>query len=335
MSQITSSEPIAPPEEALGPEGAKKIEGRSPLQLFWMRFRRDRVALAGAVFIIFLIIAAVLAPLFVKFVSHRGPNYFPDDTTGLTNDFNIPIVGPGGKYWGGVDTLGRDVFVRTLYGARTTLQVALSATLIAVIIGVVLGLFAGFYGGKVDTVVSRLIDIFLSLPVFLLAIGLSAACGTTIQGCKIGPITLQPGVMLVTLIIAFFGWPYMARIVRGQAFSVREREFVEAARSTGYGSIHIMFREILPMLVAPIIVYTTLLVPTNIIFEASLSYLGVGIPPGTPSWGQMISDATSGQLYLVSWWMLLFPGLCLVFITLAFNLVGDGLRDALDPRTGR
>lgn len=333
MSQVTSSAPVTEPQLPDSVDAVKRVEGRSPWQLFWKRFRRDRVAIVGAVFIIVLVLSAVLAPAFVKFVAHRGPNDFPEDTTGLTNDFSIPIVGPGAKYWGGVDTLGRDVFVRTLYGARTSLEVALAATAIAVVVGIALGLMAGYYGGKLDTLISRMVDIVLSLPVFLLAIGISAACGVTPQGCLGGH--LKPGVPLVTLIIALFGWPYMARIVRGQTLSVREREFVEAARATGFGGVHIMFREILPSLVAPIIVYTTLLIPQNIIFEASLSYLGVGIPPGTPSWGRMISDATSGQLYRFAWWMLLFPGLCLVFTTLSFNLVGDGLRDALDPRTGR
>jgi peptide/nickel transport system permease protein len=333
MSQVTSSAPLIEPQIEGTVDQVKGVEGRSPWQLFWRRFRRDKVAVAGSVFIILLVLSAVFAPLFVKFVSHRGPNFFPDDSTGLTNEFSIPIMGPGGAYWGGVDGLGRDVFVRTLYGARTSLEVAMLATTIAVVIGIGLGLIAGFYGGKIDTLISRTIDIVLSLPVFLLAIGISAACGVTVQGCLGG--LLKPGVWLVTMIIALFGWPYMARIVRGQALSVREREFVEAARATGFGGFHIMFREILPNLVAPIIVYTTLLIPINIIFEASLSFLGVGIPPGTPSWGRMISEATEGQLYLYAWWMLLFPGLCLVFTTLAFNLVGDGLRDALDPRSGR
>ena len=332
MSQVQQTEPAIGTLEPAGGD-VVRVEGRTPWQLFWARFRRDKVAVAALIFIVILISAAILAPVFANHVAHRGPNDFPEDSTGLTNDFSIPIMGPGGRYWGGVDGLGRDVFVRTLYGARTSLEVALLATAIAVVIGIAIGLTGGYYGGKIDTFTSRSIDIVLSLPVFLLAIGISAACGVTVEGCLGG--LLKPGVWLVTLIIALFSWPYMARIVRGQTLSLREREFVEAARSTGFGSAHIMFREILPNIVAPIIVYTTLLIPVNIIFEASLSYLGVGIPPGTPSWGGMIADATQGQLYRAAWWMLLFPGLCLVFTTLSFNLVGDGLRDALDPRTGR
>ena len=330
MSQVTSSEPTTEPEVEGSVEVPAAIVGRSPWELFWTRFRRDKVAMAGALFLILLVIGAIFAPFFAAHIAHHGPNEL---NTKLTNDFSIPIVGPSKAYWGGVDTLGRDIFVRTLYGARTSLEVAVFATFIAVIVGVALGLMAGFYGGKTDTFISRLVDIVLSLPVLLLAIGISAACSTDVNGCLGGLI--QPGKGLVTVIIALFGWPYMTRIVRGQTLSFREREFIDAARATGYGNAHIMFREILPNLVAPIIVYTTLLIPTNIIFEASLSFLGVGIPPTTPSWGRMISEATNGQLYIVAWWMLFFPGMCLVLTTLAFNLLGDGLRDALDPRAGR
>jgi len=330
VSQLQQSEPAVESFADVGAEQGPQVEGRTPWQLFWGRFRHDWVAMAALVWVILLIWAAILVPLFVRFVSHRGPNAIRPE---LSNDFNIPVIGPGTVFWGGVDSLGRDVFVRTLYGARTSLQVALLATAISVVIGLAIGMFGGYFGGKTDTFTSRLTDVFLSLPVFLLAIGISASCGVSIEGCLGG--FLKPGVWLVTLIIALFGWTYIARIVRGQTLSLREREFVEAARATGFGRMHIMFREILPNLVAPLIVYTTLLIPVNIIFEASLSYLGVGIPPGTPSWGQMISDATGGQLYFLAWWMLLFPGMMLVLTTLAFNLVGDALRDALDPRSGR
>ena len=330
MSQLQQSEHEVETLEGAADSQGPKVEGRTPWQLFWGRFRHDWIAIVALAWVILLIWAAILAPLFVRFVAHRGPN---DIRPELSNDFNIPVIGPGSVFGGGVDQPGRDVFVRTLYGARTSLQVALLATAISVVIGLALGLLGGYFGGKTDTFTSRLTDIFLALPVFLLAIGISASCGISINGCLGG--LLRPGTWLVTLIIALFGWTYIARIVRGQTLSLREREFVEAARATGFGRTHIMLREILPNLLAPLIVYTTLLIPVNIIFEASLSYLGVGIPPGTPSWGKMISDATEGKLYLHAWWMLLFPGMMLVFTTLAFNLVGDALRDALDPKSGR
>jgi peptide/nickel transport system permease protein len=329
---VSQPEQTEPAIEVLAPlEGEpERIEGRTPWNLFWGRFRRDKIALLALVWVVFLLFAALLVPLFVRFVAHNGPN---DIHPELSNEFNIPVIGPGATYWGGVDQPGRDVFVRSLYGARTSLEVALIATAISVVIGLALGLLGGYFGGKTDTFTSRLTDIFLALPIFLIAIGISASCGVNINGCLGGLI--KPGTWLVTLIIALFGWTYIARIVRGQTLSLREREFVEAAKATGFGRIHIMFREILPNLVAPLIVYTTLLIPVNIIFEASLSYLGVGIPPGTPSWGRMIADATQDQLYRFAWWMLFFPGVMLVLTTLAFNLVGDALRDALDPRSNR
>jgi ABC-type dipeptide/oligopeptide/nickel transport system permease subunit len=330
MSQV-ASEPLTGQRAPAGGEGeaSPAIVGRTPWQIFWHRFRRDKVALAGLAFLVFLAVIAICAPLISHFIAHRGPNQL---NTHLTDDLGLPKVGPSRNYWLGVDTVGRDVFVRTMYGARTSLSVALIATAISVVIGVILGTLAGFFGGKVDTAVSRLIDIVLSLPVLLLSIGVAAACSITATGCLNGLI--QPGVRLVIAIIALFSWPYIARIVRGQVLTLREKEFVEAARAQGSTDWRIMFREILPNVVAPIIVYTTLIIPNNILFEASLSFLGVGIPSTTASWGRMIADASNGLLYTAAWWMLVAPGVALVVTTLAFNLVGDGLRDALDPRMG-
>ena len=328
MTQIRADTVTAHGAPELGAPAAEVL-GKSPWELFWKRFRKDRVALAGLGFIIILLLLALTAPLIAKYVAHRGPNVLNND---LTDALGLPNVGPGATYWFGVDTLGRDVFIRTLYGARTSLMVGFLATGLSVTLGIVLGTLAGFVGGWVDTVVSRAIDIVLSLPILLLAIGIAAACSIKATGCLAGLI--QPGVSLVVAIIALFSWPYIGRIVRGQVLSLREKEFVEAARSQGFSSAGVMFREILPNLAAPIIVYTTLIIPNNILFEAALSFLGVGIPQSTPSWGRMIADAAAGQLYIVAWWMLLFPGVSLVLTTLAFNLVGDGLRDALDPRMG-
>jgi peptide/nickel transport system permease protein len=245
----------------------------------------------------------------------------------MLDDYSLP-KGPNTKFWFGADGAGRDLFVRVLYGARTSLIVAVFATGLELVVGVVLGIIAGFYRGKVDTAISRVMDIVLSLPVLLLALGLVSACGISDTGCLGGLI--KPGLLLVSYVIGLFSWPYIARIIRGQVLSLREREFVEAARAMGSSNIRIMFREILPNLLAPLIVYTTLIIPTNILFEAALSYLGIGVPATMPSWGREISDASA--IFDAAWWTMFFPGMFLLFTTLAFNLVGDGLRDAFDPR---
>jgi peptide/nickel transport system permease protein len=337
MAQV-ASEPVAAPERAIGPEvggePSKQVVGRSPGQLFWRRFRRDKVALAGIVFIVIMLFLAVAGGPIATNITGHGPNFIPTPISLALAPDGLPI-GPSIEkgYWFGADTAGRDMFVRTIYGARTSLTVALLATGMAVIVGVTLGLIAGFYGGKVDTFISRLIDIVLSLPILLLALGLAAACSLSRTGCLGGLI--RPGILLVSYIIGLFSWPYLARIVRGQVLSIREKEFIEASRAQGAGYRRIIFREVLPNVIAPIIVYTTLIIPNNILFEAALSFLGVGVDPQTPSWGRMLAEAGSGSLFTVAWWMMLFPGLFLFVSTLAFNLVGDGLRDALDPRTAR
>jgi peptide/nickel transport system permease protein len=329
VSQVQQTEPAI---EVLVPlEGEPgRIEGRSPWQLFWTRFRRDKVAVGAGLAVLALIVLAVIAPVLAAHVVHRGPN---DLNQNYTSDIGVPLLGPSKLAYFGVDTLGRDVFIRTLYGARTSLKVSFIGTGVSLVVGIFLGLIAGFVGGKIDTFISRTIDIVLSLPLLLMAIAISVACTSVITGCLGG--LLKQGTGIVIFIIALFGWPYVARIVRGQTLSLREREFVEAARATGYGNFHIMFREILPNMVASIIVVATLLIPQNILLEAALSFLGVGIPADIPSWGGMISQAANGQLYRLAWWMLIFPGMFLVITTLSFNLLGDGLRDALDPRSNR
>jgi peptide/nickel transport system permease protein len=308
------------------PEGEEQVAGKSPRELFWARFKKDKAALFGLGVIVLLVILAFAAPLISKLVGH-GPNELFRD---MTDEFGLPR-GPNGDFWFGADDSGRDLFVRVVYGARTSLLVAVVATGIAVFVGVILGITAGYFGGIIDTFISRVIDIILSMPVLLFAIGIAAACSATASGCLNGLI--KPGRPVVIFIIAAFTWPYIARIVRGNVLSIREKEFIEASRSLGAGHGRIMFREILPNLVAPIIVYTTVIIPSNIIFEASLSFLGLGVPDRIPSWGRMLSD--SSDIFDVAWWFMFFPGLFLILTTLAFNLLGDGLRDALDPRSDR
>ncbi len=281
-------------------------------------------------FVVVMMALALAAPLFAAMTGH-GPNeLFVYETTTSELGFSPEKAAPSATFWFGADLTGRDLFVRIMYGARTSLTVALLATGIELVIGVSLGVMAGFYRGKADTVISRISDVFLALPVILLALGLVAACGTTKEGCLWGLI--KPGLLLVALVIGLFSWPYVARIVRGQVLSLREKEFIQASRALGASDRTIMRREVFPNLVAPLIVYATLMIPTNILFEAALSYLGIGIPESIPSWGAMLQEASGSFRY--AWWYMLFPGLFLFATTLAFNLVGDGLRDALDPRTG-
>jgi ABC-type dipeptide/oligopeptide/nickel transport system permease subunit len=306
-------------------EAAPQIAGRSPRQIFWGRFKRDRFALAGMIVIGIIIALALTAPLIANNVVHHGVN--DQFLYQMTTEIGLP-KGPNRAFWFGADPAGRDLLVRVAYGARTSLIVAFFATGLEMVIGVALGIAAGFYRGKVDTFISRIMDIVLSLPVLLLALGLVSACGLQAQGCLGGIV--KPGLLLVSYVIGLFSWPYIARIVRGQVLSLREKEFVEAARATGSGNLRIMLREILPNIVAPIIVYTTLLIPSNILFEAALSYLGIGVPATTASWGGELSQASS--IFQVAWWTMFFPGMFLLATTLAFNLVGDGLRDAFDPR---
>jgi peptide/nickel transport system permease protein len=300
-----------------------QIAARSPLQLFWRRFRRDRVAVVALVFIVLLIALAIAAPLVVSLLGLPGPTV---QNLNLTDQFGSPL-GPSWAHPFGVDQLGQDVMSRTIYGARVSLEVGILGTAIATTIGVAVGLLAGFYRGWVDTLLSRLTDVVLSIPILLLGLGLGAAC--SVRGCVKGIVA--PGLGVIVFLIALAFWPYVARIVRGLVLSLREREFVEAARAMGASDARIMTREILPNLTAPIIVYASLLIPQSILIEAALSFLGVGVRPPTASWGQMIASAT--PIFNTAWWYMTFPGLALLLTVLAFNLLGDGLQDALNPRT--
>jgi peptide/nickel transport system permease protein len=303
-----------------------QVAALSPMQLFWRRFRKDKVALTSLVFIAALIVVAILAPLIVKAFGIADPN---KPNTNALDLFGQP-AGPSSAHPMGVDEIGRDVFARVLYGARVSLEVAFISTGVAVVIGVTIGMIAGYFRGWIDTGLSRLMDIVLAFPILLLAIGLASACSLG-KGCLGGLV--KPGIPVLVLVIALSSWPYIGRIIRGQVLSIREKEFIEASRSLGASNRRIIFREVLPNLVAPIIVYTTLILPTNVLFEAALSYLGVGVQPPTASWGQMIAAAT--PIFDTAWWYMLFPGIALVLTVLAFNLVGDGLQDALNPRSDR
>ncbi len=294
---------------------ARKIEARSPWRLAWERLRRDRVALASFVFIVGVAAMAICAPLIAHVIGH-GP-YEQFRQTGLSPD-GLPKP-PTSQFLFGTDDLGRDILVRVAYGARISLLVGVVATAISISIGVVVGLAAGYFGGWVDTLLARMVDVVLSLPFLLFAISLVSITG--------------PSLMVSILVIAFFSWASIARIVRGQVLSVKEKEYVEAARSLGSSDLRIMFVDVFPNVLAPVIVYTTLLIPVVIVIEATLSFLGLGVPPPTATWGGMIDE--SRNYYQLAWWFIAFPGGFLLATTLAFNLLGDGVRDAFDPRTDR
>jgi ABC-type dipeptide/oligopeptide/nickel transport system permease subunit len=317
------------PEPTPAPAVAgKAIEGRSLGQIAWMRLRQDKVAMAGGIVVIFLILVAIFGPYLVQ-----NPLTYHENLIDPT--FSRPYGTLGGistAHPFGVEPItGRDLLARIVNGARVSLVIAFLSTALAVGIGMVMGVVAGFFGGWVDSVIARAMDIFLAFPLLVFAIALvgvipSSAFGLSGNSLRIG---------LLIFVIGFFAWPYMGRIIRGQTLSLREREFVDAARSLGARGPYILFRELLPNLVGPILVYSTLLIPTNILFEAALSYLGVGIIPPTPSWGGMISDAVNNGIYSVDPMYMIIPGLAIFITVMAFNLFGDGLRDALDPKSSR
>jgi ABC-type dipeptide/oligopeptide/nickel transport system permease subunit len=314
--------------DLLVPGGAFVARSKSGSRLFWERFRDDKAALfAASVIVVLALIAIFGGPLAAKITGHPNTEQYQNL---MQDSFGLP-KGPNSAFWFGSDGEGRDLFVRTMYGARTSLLVGVVASGIAVLIGLFVGLIAGYFRGFVDTALSRVGDVMLAMPQLLISIGIVAACNSNKNGCVAGLI--QPGVPLVICVIVIFSWPYIARIVRGFTLSIREKEFVEASRSLGAGDFRIIFHEIMPNLIGPIIVYTTLLIPQSILFEAALSYLGLGVPPDTASWGGLLNDAQ--RFYDTAWWLMLFPGLFLVITTLAFNLLGDGLRDALDVRAER
>lgn len=296
-----------------GPVG--KIQGRSSWQLAYARLKRDRAAMISLTIIVLIILVAIFAPLFASFTGHGVYQQFR--TTGLQAN-GLP-VGPSEHFLLGTDDQGRDILVRIAYGTRISLFVGVIGTLIIVAIGAVMGLTAGYFGGWVDTVIARIIDVTLSLPYLLFGIALVSIVG--------------PSLEIVIAVIAFFGWAAVARVVRGQVLSIREKEYIQAARSLGAKSWRIMFIDILPNVAAQLIVYATLLIPVAILTEAGLSFLGLGVPPPTADWGQMIAEAE--PLYQQAWWFVMFPGAALVITTLVFNIFGDGVRDALDPRVNQ
>jgi ABC-type dipeptide/oligopeptide/nickel transport system permease subunit len=295
---------------------ASGIQGRSQWQLTWRRLRRDKMAIASMIVIFVIAILALLAPVLASLIGHGQAQVFPN--SGLSGTGGPVSPGTHGFLFG-TDELGRDLLVRALYGARVSPFVGLTTTAIATVAGVSVGLVTGFFGGWVDAVLARFIDTVLAFPFLVLALSLAVVFG--------------PSLTIVISVISFFSWAAFARIVRGQTLSIKEKEYIEAARSLGASPWRIMFFHILPNLMAPVLVLATLSIPAAIVFESTLSYLGLGIQPPTASWGNILAGAQS--YYQIAWWYLVFPAAALLITTLAFNLLGDGVRDALDPRTER
>jgi peptide/nickel transport system permease protein len=324
---VSDQVPVAP-DPAAGAAPGKAIEGRSLGRIAWSRLKRDRVAMTGGFVVIFLILVAVFAPLIVRALG-SPPNEFHQDLIDVNTLAPKGGTGISAEHLFGVEPQnGRDIFSRVVYGARISLLIAFLATLLSVTIGSILGVVAGYFGGWVDALISRAMDVFLAFPLLVFAIALAGVIPDAAFGLSGDALRIA----LLIFIIGFFSWPYIGRIVRGQTLSLREREFVDAARSLGARGPYIIFKEMFPNLVAPILVYATLLIPTNILFEAALSFLGVGIRPPTASWGGMLADAAR---FYTLWHFMFFPGMAIFITVLAFNLFGDGLRDALDPKGRR
>jgi len=321
-------------------EGTEPVRARSYWEQVWIRFKRDRVAVASGFFIIFLVlVAAVGGPIAARLLGH-GPNdiFF----TGVNNDL-LPVgpwthiqdtLHPGHRtllILGADGTLGRDEFLRLLYGARVSLEVAVLSTIGVMSIGIIMGVVAGYFRGWIDAAISRIIEVTMAFPALLFIIALAATVGDRLNNITLG--IFGKGVITLVLVFTVFGWFYPARIVRSSVLSLREKEFVEAARMVGASDLRIMRSHVLPHLVAPIVVVSTLIVAQYILAEAGLSFLGLGVKIPTPSWGTLL--AAGPEFYTTVPWLMLWPGLAVLLTTLAFNLLGDGLRDAFDPRAAQ
>lgn len=342
---------IDPQPEAAIPAGGPKAAlsaptgtaDRGPWRIAYERFIRNRLALAFLALFVLIVLFVLAAPLWAHNVAHTGPNtthtveklHVGNETREVVTPEGKPI-GPqwfeaGGKFFLGADSrLGRDEMVRLMYGGRTSLFVGVVSGLITTIVAVVLGLMAGYFKGWVDAVIARTLDVLWSLPVLLFGIALGVSLA--VSGLKIGPLELSAGSIWVPIfVISIFTIPYVARPIRGQVLALGEKEFVEAAIAQGAGPLRVMFAEILPNLASTIIVFFTLNIANNMLFEAALSFLGAGVQPPNSSWGTMISIGE--ELLTTQPLLAIIPGVMIMLTVLSLNIVGDGLRDALDPRS--
>jgi peptide/nickel transport system permease protein len=317
------------------------VRARGYWEQVWRRFRRDKVAIISIVFIVFLVFAAFIGSRIAENVLGHGPNTIFVGTPAIKPDLNpnpdllLKVSDPFTQeettlVLGASDRLGRDELLRLMNGAKVSLEVAILSTTFVMIIGVLMGAAAGYYRGWIDTIVSRITEITMAFPALLFIIALAATVGPRLDRITLGGL-FAPGVITLVLVFSMFGWFYPARIMRAQVLSIREKEYIEAARMIGAGDWRIIRSHVLPHLVAPMIVYSTLIVAQFVLAEAGLSFLGLGIKSPTASWGNMLADSV--EFYTVVPWLMLWPGLAVLLTTLAFNLLGDGLRDAFDPRS--
>ncbi|MET0132442.1 MAG: ABC transporter permease [Kibdelosporangium sp.] len=334
VADLLSTELSTP--DAVPRAGKRAPSGRSPGQLAWRRFRRDKTGVVAGCVVLFFFLIGLGAPV-ISWLYGKDPyTHYGLDRPGLLSDTGIPMKPNGGidaEFWFGLEPrLGRDVLMQLVYGIRTSLLIALVVVAVVTTIGVIIGITAGYLGGKADYFIGRVIDILLAIPstLFYLAF-MPVALALFIAPGKEAPVWLRATALVVVLSV--FGWTRVARLLRGQVLSLREREFVEAARVSGAGTRRIIFKELLPNLLTPILVVATLDVPAMVTAEAALSYLGVGMVEPTPDWGRMIHDG--GDYLQTDITYLVFPGVALIIFVLAFNLLGDSVRDALDPKSHR
>lgn len=343
----------AEPGVAASPEAAEEVAGRSLTQIAWSRLRRDKVAMISLGVIIFVVLVALFAPLINKAVGVSTDQPNGKELAALISDANgsLPAtwnektcqgLGAFNPKCGGISIhhpfgvepgTGRDLFALLTMGSRISLVIATTSTILVVAIGLILGTMAGYLGGWFDGALGRVMDLLLAFPTLLMLLALTPVFAQRLAAISPALSGNTGRVVYMISFFAIFSWPYLARIVRGQVISLREREFVESARAMGASSRRVVFKELIPNLWAPILVYASLLLPSFIAFEAALSYLGVGVLPPTTTWGQMLGSAVPYFQIIPSY--LFIPGMYLFVVVLAFNLFGDAVRDALDPRAGR
>jgi peptide/nickel transport system permease protein len=314
----------------------EQVAGRSPTQLALFRFRKDKLSMIAFVIVAIYLVIGIAAPLLVHFnildpfSLHDQAKYLDIEGGGVPKGF---LGGMNSSHPFGLEPgTGRDVLSRLVLGITTSLAIALSATIVAVGLGTILGIVSGFVGGFADATIGRVIDLTLSFPQTLMLLSLSGLAVATLVKYGVPPGDLANGIY-VTLVLGLFGWPPIARIVRGQVLSIREREFIEAARLMGAPRRRMYFKEVLPNLWAPLLVYFTLTMPAYISAEAALAFLGVGVKPPTPTLGNILTDSITYSQ--ADFFFFFIPAFLIALIVVSFNLLGDGLRDALDPRGAR